>query len=39
MMYYSQPYTLLHNKNLRWQKNQNSEIGIDLNVAQVPEFH
>lgn len=34
-VYYSQPYTLLHNKNLRWQKNQNSEIGIDLNVART----
>ena len=34
-VYYSQPYTLLHNENLRWQKNQNSEIGIDLNVART----
>lgn len=34
-VYYSQPYTLLHNKNLRWQKNQNSEIGIDLDVART----
>lgn len=34
-VYYSQPYTLLHNKNLRWQKNQNAEIGIDLQVARA----
>lgn len=26
---------MLHNKNLRWQKNRNAEIGIDLNVART----
>ena len=34
-VYYSQPYTLLHNEKLRWQKNQNAEIGVDINVART----
>ncbi len=34
-VYYTQPYTLLYNENLKWQRNQNSEIGIDLNVGRT----
>ena len=34
-IYYSQPYTLLHNENLRWQRNQNSELGIDVHIART----
>lgn len=34
-IYYSQPYTMLHNENLRWQRNQNSEIGIDIDIART----
>lgn len=29
-IYYTQPYSLLYNENLTWQRNQNSEFGIDL---------
>ena len=32
-VYHSQPYTLSHNENLKWQKNDNSEIGFNVNVA------
>lgn len=34
-IYYSQPYTMLHNENLRWQRSQNSEIGIDIDIART----
>lgn len=34
-IYYSQPYTLLHNENLRWQRNRNAEIGVDIDIAQT----
>lgn len=34
-VYYSQPYTLLHNENLRWQRNQNAELGIDIDIART----
>lgn len=34
-VYYSQPYKLQHNANLRWQKNQNAELGIDVNIAKT----
>lgn len=34
-VYYSQPYTLLHNRNLRWQRNQNAELGIDMDIAKT----
>lgn len=34
-IYYSQPYTLLHNKDLRRQRNQNAEIGLDIHVART----
>lgn len=34
-VYYSQPYTLLHNSNLRWQRNQNAELGIDMDIAKT----
>lgn len=28
--YYTQPYTMVHNPSLRWQRNYNSEVGADL---------
>ena len=31
-IYYTQPYTLVHNPSLQWQKNRNSEVGLDMNV-------
>lgn len=31
--YYTQPYALAENPNLKWQRNQNSEFGVDLKVA------
>lgn len=34
-IYHTQPYSLLHNKNLKWQRNHNAEIGIDYEVAGV----
>lgn len=32
-VYYTQPYTLLHNPGLRWQRNRNAEFGIETNLA------
>lgn len=29
-IYYTQPYSMVYNPSLRWQKNENSEIGIDV---------
>lgn len=29
-VYYTQPYTMLYNSSLAWQRSQNSELGIDL---------
>jgi len=31
-VYYTQPYTMQYNPDLKWQKNSNSEIGIDATV-------
>ncbi len=31
-VYYTQPYTLLYNENLTWQKNHNCEVGLDFNL-------
>ncbi len=33
--YYTQPYTLEANSELKWQRNYNSEIGVDATVAGV----
>lgn len=33
-VYYSQPYVFLHNKDLRWQRNQNAELGVDIEIAK-----
>lgn len=33
--YYTQPYSLEYNPSLRWQRNYNSELGVDLNIAGV----
>ena len=32
-IYYTQPYTVTYNPNLRWQRNSNSEVGIDAAFA------
>lgn len=32
-IYYTMPYQVLFNQNLRWQRNQNSEFGIDADFA------
>lgn len=34
-VYYTSPYTNRFNPDLKWQKNSNSELGIDLNIAGV----
>lgn len=37
-VYHTQPYTMLHNGNLKWQRNNNSEVGIDLDIAGTKIF-
>lgn len=32
-VYHSQPYSTLHNPELRWQRNRNAEIGMEFSVA------
>ena len=32
-IYYTQPYTVVYNPNLRWQRNSNSEFGIDASFG------
>ena len=32
-IYYTQPYTVVYNPNLRWQRNSNSEVGIDASFG------
>lgn len=32
-VYYTQPFGLLYNGNLRWQRNHNAEVGFDLDLA------
>ena len=34
-IYYTQPYTVTYNPDLRWQRNSNSEIGIDAAFADM----
>lgn len=34
-IYYTQPYTVVYNPELRWQRNSNSEIGIDAAFADM----
>ena len=34
-IYYTQPYTVVYNPELRWQRNSNSEIGIDAEFADM----
>ena len=34
-IYYTQPYTVTYNPNLRWQRNSNSEVGIDAAFADM----
>ncbi len=29
-IYYTQPYQMLHNSDLKWQRNSNAELGVDL---------
>ena len=31
-IYYTQPFSMLYNPSLKWQRNTNSEIGVDANV-------
>ena len=32
-IYYTQPYTVVYNPELRWQRNSNSEVGIEIEAA------
>ena len=32
-VYYTQPYTVTYNPELRWQRNNNSELGVDLSLG------
>ncbi len=32
-IYYTQPYKMEYNPNLRWQRNQNAELGVDVNAG------
>ena len=32
-VYYTQPYTVTYNPNLRWQRNNNAEVGLDLDLG------
>ena len=34
-IYYTQPYTITYNPDLRWQRNSNSEVGIDAAFADM----
>ena len=34
-IYYTQPYTVVYNPELRWQRNSNSEVGIDAAFADM----
>ncbi len=34
-VYYTQPYALLHNPDLKWQKNHNSEFGIEARIKGI----
>ena len=34
-VYYTMPYSMVYNPGLRWQKNRNSEIGIDVSARGV----
>ena len=34
-IYYTQPYTVTYNPDLRWQRNRNSEVGIDAEFADM----
>lgn len=33
-VYYTIPYTMLYNENLRWQRNRNAEFGIEVSPAE-----
>lgn len=33
-VYYTIPYTMLYNENLNWQRNHNTELGVDLSPAE-----
>ena len=32
-VYHTQPYQILYNDNLKWQRNRNSEVGVDLRIG------
>lgn len=34
-VYHTQPYEVLYNENLRWQRNRNAEVGVDLRWGEL----
>lgn len=34
-VYHTQPFRILYNDNLRWQRNRNAEVGVDLRIGQT----
>ncbi|MCX4301219.1 MAG: TonB-dependent receptor [Alistipes sp.] len=34
-VYYTQPYEIVYNPDLRWQRNRNAEVGIDFRIGQT----
>ena len=34
-LYYTMPYTMVYNPDLRWQRNRNSEVGVDVSVLGI----
>ena len=34
-VYHTRPYELMYNPDLRWQRNRNSEVGVDLRIGQT----
>lgn len=34
-VYHTQPYEVLYNENLRWQRNRNAEVGVDLHWGDL----
>lgn len=34
-LYYTKPYQILYNDQLRWQRNRNAEVGVDLRIGET----
>lgn len=34
-IYYTQPYEIVYNPDLRWQRNRNAEVGVDFRIGQT----